>query len=244
MKPNRILYGIPLYNEREIFTGVYYGVDDLGWGRLYSIDGYLGLAAPQSFSQNPGFAVQIFAPICPKGNFRRTNYRTLATANQGLEFHALRLIKRRISKGLAPIEPLFPHEAKRGQSDNLFLYHVSVKWTMTGTIPIIAESGDGAVGAAMKATLPEGRYVTGSFEVVPQDIPEAQVKDKNGRAIRTGVLVQVPDPDSSEIHNHAFHGNVGGGHYSFITVVDQEGNAFDIEPRRLEVIDDIDMPHS
>lgn len=62
--------------------------------------------------------------------------------------------------------------------------------------------------------------------------------DKNGKKIYIGMTVNVPDPNETDNHNHAFVGTVFGPHGTdLITVEDQEGACFDIEPDRLDVDD-------
>lgn len=106
---------------------------------------------------------------------------------------------------------------------------------MTGTVPIIAGTVEEALAAAIKSALPKGYYLSDSFSVITQVIHAELVKDKSGHPIRLEAAVHVPDPIDSDLHQHAFDGHVTGTHYQYVTVADQEGNAFDIEPERLEV---------
>jgi hypothetical protein len=139
---------------------------------------------------------------------------------------------------MKPVEPIAPNEAMLHHPDALFRYDVPVEWVMTGTVPIIAETIDEALAAATKCTLPQGNYLSDSFGVITQVIHAELVKDKNGHPIRLEAAVHVPDPIDFDLHQHAFDGHVTGTHYQYVTVADQEGNAFDIEPERLEVSGD------
>jgi hypothetical protein len=64
------------------------------------------------------------------------------------------------------------------------------------------------------------------------------MKDKNGRIIRIGDSVDVPEPIGNDIHNFEFRGSVNSFHDEYVTVEDMESNFFDIEPERLEVVDE------
>ena len=136
---------------------------------------------------------------------------------------------------MKPIEPIAPNESMLHHPDALFQYDVPVKWVMTGNVPIIAGTVDEALSTAMRSTLPQGYYLRDSFSVITQVIHAELVKDKNGHPIRLEAAVHVPDPIDSDLHQHAFDGHVTGTHYQYVTVADHEGNAFDIEPERLEV---------
>ncbi|WP_431217077.1 hypothetical protein ACQ86N_22530 [Puia sp. P3] len=136
---------------------------------------------------------------------------------------------------MKPVEPIARNEAMLYHPDTLFRYDVPVQWIMTGTVPIIAETVDEALAAAMKSTLPRGYYLSDSFSVTNLVIHTEVVKDRNGHPIHLKAEVHVPDPIYSDLHQHAFDGQVTGTHYQYVTVADQEGNAFDIEPERLEV---------
>jgi hypothetical protein len=60
--------------------------------------------------------------------------------------------------------------------------------------------------------------------------------DKNGYPIEVGDAVLVPEPiDGDDLWNCLFMGIVDGSHYEFVTVVDGDGECFDIEPERLEI---------
>jgi hypothetical protein len=139
---------------------------------------------------------------------------------------------------MKPVEQIAPNEAMLHHPDALFRYDVPVEWVMTGTVPIIAGTVEEALAAAMKSTLPRGHYKSDSFGVIAQVIHVELVKDKKGHPIHLKAAVHVPDPIDSDLHQHAFDGQVTGTHYQYVTVADQEGNAFDIEPERLEVSGD------
>lgn len=51
----------------------------------------------------------------------------------------------------------------------------------------------------------------------------------------TGESVIVPDPNESDIHNHSFEGVVTDVENGIATVVDGEGERFNIEVERLEM---------
>lgn len=62
--------------------------------------------------------------------------------------------------------------------------------------------------------------------------------DKNGFLIIKGATVIVPDPNSSDIHNHGFVGQVDSFRGRNVVVIDGESECFEIEPERLEVQDE------
>ena len=57
--------------------------------------------------------------------------------------------------------------------------------------------------------------------------------DLFGDLIETGDLVDMPDPNESDLYNHSFEGIVIGFHDTYVTVEDQDGDCFDIEPERV-----------
>jgi hypothetical protein len=61
------------------------------------------------------------------------------------------------------------------------------------------------------------------------------MKDKNGKEIKIGFKVKVPEPDGTDIHNNEFIGKVDGFRNGYVTVVDSENDAFEIEPQRLKI---------
>jgi len=72
------------------------------------------------------------------------------------------------------------------------------------------------------------------------------LKDKNKVIILEDDMVQVPEPNQSDIHNHEFVGtviNLKGGAENLVTVEDGDGDCFDIEAERLEVEIE-DFPHT
>lgn len=60
--------------------------------------------------------------------------------------------------------------------------------------------------------------------------------DMNGKAIQPFDDVIVPNPNETDIHNFEFQGMVDGFRNGNVLVVDQEGDCFEIEPERLEVV--------
>ena len=62
------------------------------------------------------------------------------------------------------------------------------------------------------------------------------LKDKNGVTIEKMDTVNVPEPDSTDIHIHEFTGMVVGERNGNIIVEDGDGDCFEIEPERLDVI--------
>jgi len=64
------------------------------------------------------------------------------------------------------------------------------------------------------------------------------MKDKNGRTIEVGMTVEVPEPSGNDIHNFEFRGSVNSFHDEYVTVEDMESNFFDIEPERLEIVEE------
>jgi len=83
--------------------------------------------------------------------------------------------------------------------------------------------------------------------------PMARLRDKNGLTFRAGQLVQVPDPKpgTDDFWAHAFQGTVhcqtqhqfvrGGSVVTrstkLICVTDQDGNGWDVEADRLEILE-------
>jgi hypothetical protein len=60
--------------------------------------------------------------------------------------------------------------------------------------------------------------------------------DMNGTPIEAFDEVEVPEPNDTDIHNHAFTGYVDDFRNGNVVVVDQECNVYEIEPERLEVL--------
>jgi len=72
------------------------------------------------------------------------------------------------------------------------------------------------------------------------------LKDKNKVIILEDDMVQVPEPNDSDIHTHEFVGTVidlKGGSDNLVTVEDGDGDCFDIEAERL-VVEIEDFPHT
>jgi hypothetical protein len=65
------------------------------------------------------------------------------------------------------------------------------------------------------------------------------MKDKNGFEINKGDTVIVPEPDTkyADMHQHGFVGQVDAIRREFVIVIDGEGDAWTLEPERLEVQD-------
>jgi hypothetical protein len=59
--------------------------------------------------------------------------------------------------------------------------------------------------------------------------------DSKGIWIEDSASVQVPDPKSDDIHQHAFTGTVTGFRNGNFIVEDMDGDSFEIEPYRLTV---------
>lgn len=53
-----------------------------------------------------------------------------------------------------------------------------------------------------------------------------------------GQRVLVPDPNETDMHNHSFEGTVFSFRGSNIIVEDGENNGFEIEPKRLKLIEE------
>jgi hypothetical protein len=64
------------------------------------------------------------------------------------------------------------------------------------------------------------------------------MKDKNGKIIKEGMEVDVPVPNESDMHNFEFRGYVDGFRNGNVLVLDGDMNYFEIEPERLEVVED------
>lgn len=63
------------------------------------------------------------------------------------------------------------------------------------------------------------------------------LKDVNGKEIKAGDSVIVPDPEAGDLWNHSHTATVVGTRGGILfTVVDQDDNHWDIEAYRLEVI--------
>jgi len=64
------------------------------------------------------------------------------------------------------------------------------------------------------------------------------MKDKNGKEIRVGQTVDVPEPNETDIHIFEFRGYVVGVLKKNGTVIveDNESDFFEIESERLEIV--------
>ncbi len=63
------------------------------------------------------------------------------------------------------------------------------------------------------------------------------IKDKNGKRILKDAMVLVPEPNGTDIHSHSFEGTAIQLRNNNVIVEDSEGDCFEIEPYRLEVIE-------
>jgi hypothetical protein len=73
---------------------------------------------------------------------------------------------------------------------------------------------------------------------ITSDKPIVEMKDKNGKEIKSGDSVEMPEPNETDMYIHSFVGFVKGFKDEFVTVEDSEGDCFDIEPERLEIVED------
>jgi hypothetical protein len=64
------------------------------------------------------------------------------------------------------------------------------------------------------------------------------MKDKNGKTIKVGMEVDVPEPNGNDMYNFEFRGSVHSFHDEYVTIEDMESNFFDIEPERLEIVEE------
>lgn len=67
-------------------------------------------------------------------------------------------------------------------------------------------------------------------------------RDKNGRSIKIGDNVNVPDPIGDDLHQFEFFGTVDSFRDEMVVVVDQEDQYYEIEPERLEIVDSYGEP--
>lgn len=68
--------------------------------------------------------------------------------------------------------------------------------------------------------------------------PKIEKADINGKPLYVGSTVEVPDPETNDDSwNHSFMGTIACFRGEYATVMDMEGDHFDIEPYRLESID-------
>ena len=67
------------------------------------------------------------------------------------------------------------------------------------------------------------------------------MKDAKGNTLKIGDSVLVPSPTSQDdLHSHEFIGTVINFRPFLITVEDQDGDCFDVEPNRLTIYDEED----
>jgi hypothetical protein len=64
------------------------------------------------------------------------------------------------------------------------------------------------------------------------------MKDSKGRTIKIGMSVDVPYPIEGDTQCQEFTGHVEGFHDQYVTVMDGDGDCFDIEPERLTISED------
>ncbi len=61
------------------------------------------------------------------------------------------------------------------------------------------------------------------------------MEDKNGNLLHIGMDVIVPEPNSTDIHNHDFVGRLTDFRNGNAVIADGEGDCFEIEPERLKI---------
>ncbi len=64
------------------------------------------------------------------------------------------------------------------------------------------------------------------------------MKDKNGIKIEIGYSVEVPAPSSGDMWSNDFVGTVEDFHGDYVTVIDGDGDCFDVEPERLQLFEE------
>ena len=64
------------------------------------------------------------------------------------------------------------------------------------------------------------------------------MKDSKGRTIKKGMSVDVPYPIEGDTQCQEFTGHVEGFHDQYVTIMDGDGDCFDIEPERLTISED------
>jgi hypothetical protein len=60
-------------------------------------------------------------------------------------------------------------------------------------------------------------------------------KDKNGNILEVGQTVIVPEPMPDDLWEHSFTGRIDSLSL-WATVIDQEGDAWDVDFKRLEIV--------
>lgn len=67
------------------------------------------------------------------------------------------------------------------------------------------------------------------------------MKDSKGNTLKIGDSVLVPPPNSQDdLHSNEFAGHIDSFHGEYATVMDGDGDCFDIEPNRLTIYDEED----
>lgn len=61
------------------------------------------------------------------------------------------------------------------------------------------------------------------------------MKKKDNTGIEIGMLVEVPEPRITDIHNNGFVGTIEGFRGDNVLVRDMDGDSFEIEPIRLTI---------
>lgn len=64
------------------------------------------------------------------------------------------------------------------------------------------------------------------------------LKDKNGKEIFLGNLVELPAPNKTDVHHHSFVGTVIDFQGKNVLVEDQDSDIFEIEAERTEILPD------
>ena len=62
------------------------------------------------------------------------------------------------------------------------------------------------------------------------------MKDAAGILIQEGDEVEVPEPEAGDMHGCAFTGRVDGFRGGMVVVVDQDDDAYMVEPERLKTL--------
>jgi hypothetical protein len=93
--PQRVLCNIKLYDEVEVYAGIFFALASDGHGVLHNGRHYLA-SAYQYVLGASNYRVHIHqAPFCPDKSFSRAGYKSQASAIKGLLFHADRLYRTR-----------------------------------------------------------------------------------------------------------------------------------------------------
>ena len=73
-------------------------------------------------------------------------------------------------------------------------------------------------------------------QIFVSDIDESNISNQSIE-LEIGNIVEVPDPDETDIHNHSFVGTIIDFQNGYAVVEDGDDNTFDIESYRLTKID-------